>query len=195
MWLDIMKGTRFRVCCNKTHSNGDGCWSEAVPIDCLYLFLADSRISHPVSMQSVSDLSLSWARGYEEKGFHRMEEITLCHCTKSAPPPITANAHAYTSHTIWLWVEGPRAGKRAASRRQAGREQVICSSANLENRSGKWVSPSNNSIVCLLPPWIDFTPWSLHCSYRQVCTHTKEMRARMPAHTLSYHRDYASVSL
>lgn len=55
---------------------------------------------HIVSMQSVSDLSLSWARGYEEKGFQRMEEIKLCHCTKSAPPPITANAHTYTSHTI-----------------------------------------------------------------------------------------------
>jgi len=45
-------------------------------------------------------------------------------------------------------------GKWVATR--LGFERVICNFAILENCSGKWDSPSNNSIVCLLPPWIDF---------------------------------------
>lgn len=50
--------------------------------------------------------------------------------------------------------KGPDCGKKLATRLRC--KQVICNFAILQNCSGKWDSPSNNSIVCLLPPWIDF---------------------------------------
>lgn len=50
--------------------------------------------------------------------------------------------------------KGHDSGKWAATR--LGHEWVICNFAVLRNSLGKWDSPSNNSIVCLLPLWIDF---------------------------------------
>lgn len=59
-------------------------------------------LSVPIYSLQMVNLSFSWVHGYEEKGFQRVEEIKLRHrhCTKSAPPPIMANAHTYASHTI-----------------------------------------------------------------------------------------------
>lgn len=57
-------------------------------------------LSVPIYSLQMVNLPFSWAHGYEEKGFQTVEEIKLRHCTKSAPPPITAKAHTYTSHTI-----------------------------------------------------------------------------------------------
>lgn len=65
--------------------------------------------------------------------------------------------------------KGPDCGKKLATRLRC--KQVICNFAILWNCSGKWDSPSNNSIVCLLPPWIDFLLIITLLLPAGVCTH------------------------
>ena len=72
-------------------------------------------------------------------------QTRVYHYSKSAPTLLQPNAHTSAVHIIWLPKKGTTVGKGFAT--GLGRERVIFNFALLGNCSGKWDSPSNNSIV------------------------------------------------